>query len=73
MNKSFCDSHKDTFFGCKYCRKTFDTRGTGKLYHACFFLPYWGKPLDTIKKCPRFNWDGTENPWTLRSVCVESK
>lgn len=67
MHKSYCDSHKDTSFGCKYCRKAFN--GTGRTYNACYFLPYWGKNIEDIKKCPRFNANGTENDWTLRSVC----
>jgi len=72
MHKSYCDGKKDTSFGCKYCRKTFKQNGHG-MYHGCFFLPYWGKPIEDVRKCPRFNWDGTENPYTLRSVCHVSK
>ena len=41
----------------------------GPSYLACYFLPYWGKRIESISRCPRYNDDGSENEWTLRSVC----
>lgn len=72
MNESYCKSKQDTSFGCKYCRKRFNQDGSGA-YKGCYFLPYWGKPIEEIRKCPRFNANGAENPYTLRSVCHASR
>ena len=57
---------------CKHCHKKWDRDKWGNFtigYYGCFFLPYWGKRLEDIKKCPKYNADGTENIWTLKSVC----
>ena len=67
MKKSFCDS-KDSIVGCKHNRKVYDMKTGRFLHYGCFFLPYWGKNIEDIRNCPRFNMDGTENEWTLRSV-----
>lgn len=69
MRKNFCESKDNSFVGCKYYRKVYNTATGRFLHHGCYFLPYWGKNIEDIKKCPRFNANGTENEWTLRSVC----
>lgn len=80
MTESFCkNKNKDTSFGCKYCRKAPNGEfignygGARKWVNCCYFLPYWGKDIKQIPQCPRYNRDGSENEYTLRSVCHVSK
>lgn len=80
MTECFCkDKNKDTSFGCKYCRKAPNGEYVGnysnqrKWVNCCYFLPYWGKDIRQIPRCPRYNLDGSENENSLRNVCHVAK
>lgn len=62
--------------GCRYKHMRFIRKRTSSGYlvdvkdgYGCHFLPYWGKKIDTISKCPKYDDKGNEKEWSLKSVC----
>lgn len=70
MNREVC-------MYCRYGHKHWATKKIGGYivdvgdgYYGCHFLPYWGRPVETIPECPKIdNETGKEKEWSLRKAC----
>ena len=56
--------------GCKNSHKKVEYDKYGRVTTkcwACYCLPYWGKPVEKIKVCPKKEYG--ENAGSLKSIC----
>ena len=55
---------------CKYCQKYHPMDKYGRFlkgYYVCNCLPYWLKPLDNIRICPKKEYG--DDAGTLKTIC----